>query len=213
VSCERIRELHVEALAAGLAPGNEVSGHVEICVECQRAIRDLNTTWSLLATLPALEPRAEVTVRLRRRLRWERVREGAVSLERWRRAALIGVFGFALSVLLGLAVPYQTLAALCDEWVAETLPTPAAYLVAGMVYGLLPMAAGAALLAPREARAGAVGLAEASLVFLVVLLPYLLLRCSEFPPPLLAGFVGGIALGAVAGGAGGAWLRRQAMST
>ncbi len=212
MNCERVRELYVEALAAGRTLGDEVARHVETCVECREAIRGLSSTWSLLATLPSLEPRAEVAIRLRRRLRWERARESIVSAERWEHAALAGVLGFVLSVLLGLAVPYQTLVALCDQVVSEVLPTPAAYMVAGMVYGLLPMAAGAALVGPRGPRSGAVGLVEALLVFLVVLVPYLLLRCSEFPPALFAGFIGGITLGALAGGAGGAWLRRHAVS-
>lgn len=212
MECERIRELYVEALAAGGAPAHELAGHLETCVECRRTVQDLSTTWRLLETLPALEPRTEVTARLRRRLRWERARETLVSLERWQWAARTGMLGFVLSVLLGLAVPYQTLIGLCDQLVSALLPTPAAYLVAGIVYGLFPMAAGAALLGPRGVRAGAVGLAEASVVFLVMLLPYLVLRCSEFPPPLLAGFIGGITLGAVAGGTGGAWLRRHAVS-
>lgn len=210
MECERVRELYVEALAAGRAPAGEVAGHVQTCVGCREEVPELSATWRLLEVLPALEPRAEVAARLGRRLRWERARETVVALERWQHAALAGVFGFVLSVLLGLAVPYQTLVDLCSRLVSTVLPTPAAYLVAGMVYGLLPMAAGAALLGRRGPRSGAVGLVETLLVFLVVLVPYLILRCSEFPPPLLAGFIGGITLGALAGGAGAAWLRRHA---
>ncbi|MGH7374852.1 MAG: hypothetical protein ACREJY_11560 [Candidatus Rokuibacteriota bacterium] len=202
----------MEALAAGRAPGAQVAGHVETCVGCRAEIEGLSATWHLFEALPVLEPRAEVAVRLRRRLRWERARETLVSRERWQQAALAGVLGFVLSVLLGLAVPYQTMVALCNQLVSALLPTPAAYLVAGMVYGLVPMAAGAALLGRRGPRSGAVGLVEALLVFLVVLVPYLILRCSEFPPALLTGFIGGITLGALAGGAGGIWLRRHAVS-
>ena len=49
---------------------------------------------------------------------------------------------------------------------------------------------------------------EAAAVFLLVATPYVVLACG-FPPPLLLGFIAGIALGAVLGGAAGVGVRRR----
>jgi hypothetical protein len=70
------------------------------------------------------------------------------------------------------------------------------------------MLIGTALEASGARVVGLTGMLEAVLVFLLVLVPYVLLRCGEFPVPLLAGFVGGIALGAALGGTAGAGLHR-----
>lgn len=200
MNCDEVRERSIEALAAGLAVASEVEHHLTRCGSCQDEVRALAGTWEALAGLPLLEPSAGVARRLHRRLRWEARREAVTSLESWQRAALAGVAGFVASVVLSLVVPYQTMVRLCEAIAPNGLPTPAAYLMAGLLYGLLPMALGTALEARKTPVFRLPGALEAALVFMVVLVPYVVLRCGEFPAMLLGGFVGGIALGAVAGG-------------
>lgn len=210
MNCDEVRERYIEALAAGLTGASEVERHLTTCTSCQDEVRALAGTWEALAALPLLEPSAGVARRLHRRLRWEALREAVTSLESWQRAALAGVAGFVASVVLSLVVPYQTMVRLCEAIAPNGLPTPAAYLIAGLLYGLLPMALGTALEARKTAFFGLPGALEAALVFMVVLGPYVVLRCGEFSAALLVGFVGGIALGAVVGSVAGIKVLRQA---
>jgi hypothetical protein len=111
--------------------------------------------------------------------------------------------------MLSLLLPYDVMVALCRTVAPETMPAAAAYLGAGFLYGLVPMVIVAGLQGGRGgALAGLVGVLEASIVFLVVVVPYVVAACG-FPPPLLVGFVGGIALGALGGGAAAMGLRRR----
>ncbi len=116
--------------------------------------------------------------------------------------------GFVASVVLSLLVPYEAMVALCQRLGPPAVPAPAASLLAGLVYGLLPMLAAAMLERRATGVPRVVGGLEAVLVFFVVPVPYVVLRCGDFPVPLLAGFLAGIALGAVAGEVAGVGLRR-----
>lgn len=187
----------------------EVERHLAACPPCREETHTLAAAWAALAALPALEPSPDVARRLHRRLRWEGIREVLASTEAWQRAALAGVGGFVVSVVLSLLVPYETMVAFCQAIAPPSVPAPAAYLLAGVLYGLLPMLIGTALTARGARAVSLMGTLEAVLVFLLVLVPYVLLRCGEFPVSLLAGFVGGIVLGATLGSAAGTGLRRQ----
>jgi anti-sigma factor RsiW len=209
MDCESVRELYLEGLVAGRAASQEVERHLATCPACRQEIQTLVGTWAALAALPVLEPHPEVAQRLHRRVRWEGIRETHASIEAWQRAALAGVAGFVVSVVLSLLVPYDTMVAFCQVIAPPSVPAPAAYLLAGVLYGLLPMLVGTALEARSSRVVRLTGALEAVLVFLLVLAPYVLLLCGEFPAPLLAGFLGGIALGAVLGGAAGAGLHRR----
>ena len=208
MECESAREMYVAALLDGRTASDAVTAHVQTCATCAREVRLLGETWAALDALPLMEPSPAVARRLKRRVQWEAARETVASLEAWQRAALAGVAGFALSLVLSLALPYETLVALCRQVLAGGAPTPAAYLVAGFVYGLLPMAMAMGLQGQRGLASGFVGLLEAAAVFLLVATPYVVLACG-FPPPLLLGFIAGIALGAVLGGAAGVGVRRR----
>jgi hypothetical protein len=209
MDCQAIRELYVEGLIAGRAGSEEVEHHLAGCSTCQEETRALAATWAALAALPVLEPSPDVARRLHRRVRWEGIREALESIESWQRAALAGVAGFVVSVVLSLLVPYDTMVTFCQAIAPPSVPAPAAYLLAGVLYGLLPMLIGTGLEARGPRVVGLMGTLEAVLVFLLVLVPYVLLRCSEFPVSLLVGFVGGIALGATLGSAAGTGLRRR----
>lgn len=209
MDCHAVRELYVEAVIAGRAASEEVERHLAACPACREETQTLAATWTALAALPVLEPSPDVARRLHRRVRWEGVREALVSMESWQRAALAGVAGFVVSVVLSLLVPYDTMVAFCQAIAPPSVPAPAAYLLAGVLYGLLPMLIGTALEARGARVVGLMGALEAVIVFLLVLVPYVLLRCGEFPVLLLVGFVGGIGLGATLGSAAGTGLCRR----
>ncbi|HKW95594.1 MAG TPA: hypothetical protein VJX92_27145 [Methylomirabilota bacterium] len=209
ITCQATREELLSACLSGRPAPEEAHLHARGCPECAEETRRLAETWAALAALPLLEPSAQLSRRLRRRIRWEVAREALASVGSWQRAALAGVGGFALSFLLSLLLPYDVMVTLCRTAAPETLPAATAYLVAGFLYGLVPMAIVAGFRGGRgQALAGLVGVLEASIVFLVVAVPYVVAACG-FPPPLLVGFVTGIALGALGGGATVVELRRR----
>ena len=209
MECEEARLSYVESLVGGREPAEGVTRHLSVCEGCWRDTESLAATWAVLAELPDSEPSPAIARRLGRRVGRESVRETLASLERWQQAALAGLVGFVLSVLLGLAVPYEVMIATCRAIAPAAVPTPLAYLMAGLMYGLVPMAVSVALQPRRASIPGVLGAVEAPLVFLVALAPYVILRCAEFPLALLSGFLGGIAAGAVLGGGAGAWLGRH----
>jgi hypothetical protein len=209
MNCEVAREVFLTACVSGRPAPEEVRFHAQGCPACAEEVRRLAETWTALAALPQLEPSAHVSRRLRRRIRWEAAGEALASVGSWQRAALAGVGGFALSFILSLLLPYDVMVALCRMVAPETMPAATAYLAAGFVYGLLPMAIVTGLQGGRAgALAGLVGVFEACVVFLAIVVPYVVAACG-FPPPLLVGFGAGVALGALGGGAAAAGLRRR----
>lgn len=209
MDCQAVRQRYVEVLIAGRAVSGEVERHLTACPPCREDTHTLAATWTALAALPVLEPSPAVARRVQRSVRWEGNREALASIESWRRAALAGVAAFVVSVVLSLMVPYETIVAFCQAIAPPSVPAPAPYLLAGVLYGLLPMLIGTTIEARGPRVVGLMGTLEAVIVFLLVLVPYVVLRCGEFPVPLLAGFVGGIALGATLGSAAGTGLRRR----
>lgn len=209
MNCEATREAFLTACVSGSPAPEEARLHARGCPACAEESRRLADTWAALGALPLLEPSASASRQLQRRLRWEVARDALGSVESWQRAALAGVGGFALSFILSLLLPYDLLVALCRTLASETMPAATAYLGAGLLYGLVPMVIVGGLQGGRGgALAGLVGVLEASIVFLAVVVPYVVAACG-FPPPLLVGFVGGIALGALGGGAAAMGLRRR----
>jgi hypothetical protein len=208
MDCDGIRQLYVESLAGGERIPEDATRHVASCPNCQTELAALEATWTALAALPLVEPSGVARRRLRRRLKWEAAREALVSLERWQQAALAGVVGFLLSVVLAVVLPYEAMIDACRS-VAPELPLALAYVMGALVYGLVPMALAVSFEARRRALPGVLGTIEAPAVFLVALIPYVVIRCAEFPLALLAAFVAGLATGAVAGGGAGAWIGRR----
>ncbi len=209
MECRTARELYAGSLAAGGKRPEEVDAHVAACRACSEELTALAAIWTALGSLPLVEPRPEIGRRLRHRLRAEAARGSLASLGHWQQAALVGVVAFVLSVLLSLAVPYHTMVAVCRDIVPKVLPTPGSYLIAGLLYGLLPLTIGSALQGRLASPQTVLGALEATLIFGAVLAPYVVLRCGEFPHSLLVGFVGGIALGGLAGALAGTWLTRR----
>ncbi len=74
MECEAVRELYVEALAAGRPAPAEVEGHAERCGACQVELARLEAAWAAVASLPPLEAPAGGVQAIRRRIRWEAAR-------------------------------------------------------------------------------------------------------------------------------------------
>jgi hypothetical protein len=209
MDCETARGLFVAGLLGSGTAAEDAAGHAAACETCREEFRGLAATWAALGDLRPIAPSLAADRRIRRRLELQRVRETLGSLTQWQRAALVGVVGFLVSLGLSLVVPYDAMVELCRELASALVPTPGAYLVAGLLYGLVPMALGVALLRHHGAAGSVLGALEATVVFLALLLPYVVALCGAFPLALLIGFLGGITVGAVAGSVAGVWVSRR----
>ena len=195
MECREVRARLVEWLSVEpTEPEREtLRRHLDRCRACAEELAALRETWELLGRSPAPEPDPAVGRRLLRQVRWWTLRDALLTPEGWRAAALAAAIGVALSIGLSLLIPYNTLVALCRQLV----PEPGAFLLAGAVYGLMPLALGA--LVARRSRGPWVMTAETTFLFLILLAPYVVVQCREFPLPALVSFIGGLALGALGG--------------
>jgi predicted anti-sigma-YlaC factor YlaD len=209
MDCETAREHYVATLATGQAPPARVGRHLASCPACGEEVESLAATWTVLAALPLVEPSPDVGRRLRRRVGWTAASETLTSVECWQQAALAGVAGFLLLLLLSLLVPFHTIVVVFREIVPSVMRPPASYLLVGLLYGVVPMMIGTAFQPPRAALPGLLGAVEAPVVLFTVLVPFVVTECRNYPLALLAACVGGIAAGAVAGGMAGSWLGRR----
>jgi hypothetical protein len=209
MDCEQVRDRAVRLLQAGGGPPwpAPLAGHLESCQGCRQAVEGLSLTWALLGQWPEAEPDTHLRAKLLRRVRRELVRESVLTLKGWAPAVLTSATGVGLSLALSLLVPYSVLVTLCRQALQVSDLSAAPFLLAGMAYGV-PLALGVWILR-RQALTGAViGSLEASLLFLVMLAPYVIAQCREFAPPLQAAFVSGLAVGAVTSSLVGLWLAR-----
>jgi hypothetical protein len=209
MDCDTAREQYVVTLTAGQAPPTRLGRHVASCLACSEEMESLAATWGVLAALPPVEPSPDVGRRLRRRVRWTAASETLTSVECWQQAALAGVTGFVLLVLLALFVPFHTMVIVFREIVPSVMLPAASYLFMGLLYGVVPMTIGTAFQPQRAALPGLLGAVEAPVVLFTVLVPFVVTECRNYPLSLLAACVGGIAAGAVAGGMAGSWLGRR----
>ena len=209
MECEQARDQFLTLLAAGEGvPWPDALGrHLEGCDGCRKALQELRQAWDLLGQWPEAEPGAHVRARLLRRVRRELVRESVLTLKGWVPAVLTSATGVGLSLALSLLVPYSVLVTLCRQALGASDLSATPFLLAGMAYGV-PLALGIWILR-RQALTGAlIGSLEASLLFLVILAPYVIAQCREFAPPLQVAFVFGLAGGAVTSSLVGLWLAR-----
>lgn len=207
MECEQIGA----ELASGLTRGageawpEPVVLHLEDCAACRAERESLSRTWALLGRLPEVAPRKEIERRLMRRIRFEVVKESVLTVRGWAPAALASVIGIGLSVGLSLVIPYAWLVSLCRQVMQVLEPYGVPYLVAGMAYGV-PLAVGVWLIRGRMRGGMVIGSVEASALFLVMLMPYVIVECREFPPAALVTFASGLALGAVGSTVVSFWL-------
>lgn len=209
MECQQVRE----ELASRLATGAEgtwpepVAQHLEACAACRAELDVLRDSWAALARWPEARPGEEVRARLLGQVRRRLAREAVFTVSGWTPAVLAAVVGVALSLGLSLLVPYSALVSLCRQAFQIADSHPAAFLIAGMVYGV-PLAVGVWLIRRRAMAGTVVGSLEASLLFLLILAPYVIIQCREFPPPLQAAFVSGLGGAAVVSSLAALWLAR-----
>ncbi len=209
MECEQIREELASRLVtgAGSSWSEPVAGHLEACPACRAELEALRESWALLAEWPEVRPGEEIRTRLLRRVRGQLVRESVLTVSGWTPAVLAAAISVGLSLGLSLLIPYSLLASWCRQALQVADSHPAAFLVAGAAYGL-PLAAGVWLIARRAVMGAVVGSLEASLLFLLVLAPYVIVQCREFPPPLQVAFVSGLGGAAVISSLAGIGLAR-----
>jgi len=135
------------------------------------------------------------------------VRESVLTLSGWTPAVLAAAVGVGLSLVLSVLVPYSLLVSLCRETLQVSDSHAGAFLLAGMAYGF-PLAASVWLIRKRALVSSVVGSLEASLLFFVILAPYVIAECREFAAPLRVAFVSGLAGGAVVSSFAGLALLR-----
>ncbi|MBI4589696.1 MAG: hypothetical protein HY725_12735 [Candidatus Rokubacteria bacterium] len=198
MDCEQVRDYFLAAIPAPQkVPWPEaVARHLETCEGCGAELTGLERTWALLARWPEATPGEEVRERLMRRVRRRLLRESVATVGGWTPAVLMAAVGVGLSLLFSLLVPYSVLLSLCREALQVSESNPGVYVLAGAVYGL-PLALGVWLIRRQALIGGVVGSLEASLLFLVILGPYVIAQCREFAPALQVAFVSGLGGGAV----------------
>ncbi len=198
MECEEVRDQLLAVLTAG--EGAPLTGslarHVEACEGCGAEWKILSQTWALLRQWPDASPGDEIRARLVRRVRRQLLRGSVLTVSGWAPTVLVSVIGVGLSLGLSLLLPYSLLVSLCRQALQVSDPHAAPFLLAGTVYGL-PLALGVWLIRRRALIGGVVGSLEASLLFLVILGPYVIAQCREFAPALQVAFVSGLGGGAV----------------
>lgn len=213
MGCERVRDEIVTLLGAAeeVHWPQAVSRHLAGCEGCRAEWEALSQTWSLLGQWQEASPPAEVRARLLRRVRRELIKESVLTVGGWVPAVLAATIGVALSLGLSILVPYSFLVSLCRQALQVADPHAAPYLLAGMAYGL-PLAAGAWIVRRRAVTGAVIGSLEASLLFLVILAPYVIAQCREFGPVLQVAFISGLGMGAVGSSVAAVGLARLVQS-
>lgn len=209
MDCEQVRDQLVAMLPAGEGARwpEPVARHLEGCQDCRAELEALGRTWALLGRWPEALPRQEIRASLVRRVRRRLLRESVLTVSGWTPAVLAAVTGVGLSLGLSLLVPYSFLVSLCRQALQVSDPHAAPYLLAGMAYGV-PLAVGAWILRKRARGNTLIRSLEASLLFLVILAPYVIAQCREFAPALQVAFVSGLGGGAVVSSLAGLGLAR-----
>lgn len=211
MDCEQVGDQLLEALSTG--EGSPWSGlvarHLEGCEACRGELERLDQTWALLGRWPEPAPGEEVRARLGRRVRRQLVKEAILTVSGWVPAVLAAAIGVALSLGLSLLIPYPFLVALCRRVFQVSDLNAVPYLVAGAAYGI-PLVLGVWVLRKRVLAGAVIGSLEASVLFLVILAPYVIAQCREFAPALRVAFVLGLGVGAVLWSLAGLGLARLA---
>jgi len=208
MECQQVRELFLASLSG--EPGDHdfaVREHCDSCEGCRAEVDSLRQTWALLGRWPDAEPLPAIGTHLVRRVRWLALRESLVTVRGWTPAVMAGVIGVALSLGLSLLVPYSLLVSLSQQ-VFQVSDHTGPYLMAGMIYGV-PLAFGALIALRRPVFLGFLRSLEAAVLFLLILAPYVIAQCREFPPALQIAFLSGMGGGALLGSASGTWLGRH----
>ncbi len=199
MDCEQVRDEVLSELVTGEGDRRPEPRrrHLDGCEGCRIELEELGRVWAALGRLPATEPGPDVGIRVMRRVRRQMIREAVLTIRGWVPAVPAAVVGVTLSLGLAFFVPYSSLVFLCRQALQGSRPDVAApYLLAGAAYGV-PLAVGASMLRRRAPGAALIGGLEASVLFLLILAPFVIAECREFAPALRVAFVSGLGGGAV----------------
>ncbi len=196
-------------LGGGGSWPESVTRHLEGCTACRTELGDLSRVWAALGQRPPLVPSPEIGAHLMRQIRWQRSRAAVLTLSGWVPAVLAAAVGVGMSLTLSLVVPYSALVALCQEALGVSDRHAEPYALAGIAYGA-PLALGAWILRRRLVSGALIGGLEASLLFLVILAPYVIAECQEFAPVLRGAFLSGLGVGALGSSLAAIGLNRLA---
>ena len=192
-------------------PSDPVARHLDRCESCQREKESLREIWTLLGQWPEVSPSAGIEARLTRQIRRLMFGEAVLTVRGWTPAVLAAAIGVGLSLVLSFLVPYSQLIRLCQEALRSLAPNSVHYLVAGMVYGL-PVALGAMFIMRRSRESVLIKSLEASLLFLLIIAPYVIAQCREFPLFVQITFLSGMGIGAWLPTVGGTWVLGRFLS-
>ena len=210
MECRQASEIFASYLSDELAPSErrEFLAHLDSCSSCRAELAGLKEMWVLLKQWRDVEPHPAIGRRLHRQVRWLMIRDAFLSLKGWTPSLVPAALGVLLSVGLSFLMPYDALVEICRRAVGDVVPEPGAFLMAGIAYGSIPLALAMWLVSRRPASWGL----KSTLLFLVFISPYAVVRCLHFPAPAMAGFLAGIGFGALLGGFAASlrWMARSA---
>ncbi|MFQ5521812.1 MAG: anti-sigma factor family protein, partial [Candidatus Methylomirabilia bacterium] len=189
MECERVREeIPTLLLAPEGRPWPEpVARHLEGCAACRAELEALQGAWALLGRWPEASPAPAIRTSLVRAIRRQRFRESALTVRGWLPAVLAALIGVGLSLGLALLFPYSLLISLCRQVLEVSGAHAAPYLLAGTAYGI-PLAVGVGVIRRRISGGAVTGL-EASVLFLAILSPYVIIQCRDFGPAFQVAFL------------------------
>jgi len=199
MECRQASEIFASYLSDELAPTErgELLTHLDTCPSCRAELAGLKEMWILLGQWRDVEPHPAIGRRLHRQVRWLVARDAFLSLKGWTPSLVPAALGVLLSVGLSFLMPYDALIEICRRAVGGLVPEPGVFLMAGLTYGLLPLAMVMWLSGRRRP---VLWRMKSPLLFLVLISPYAIFQCLHFPGPALAGFLMGLSFGAFLGG-------------
>ena len=207
MQCEEVRDQLLVMVTGGgrVPPQDPVARHLDTCEACRHELESLGKTWALLGRWPEASPGPTIGDRLARRVRWLGVRVAVLTVRGWTPAVLSAAIGVGLSLALSFLVHYSDLVRFCREALRTSDFSSVPFLVAGIAYGL-PVAIGSIVIM-RHSRSGLlIKSLETSLLFLLIIGPYVIAQCREFPPLLQAALLLGMGAGALLPTVGGLWV-------
>ncbi len=212
MECPDARSLITAYLSDEAVPGesSEFEAHVAVCRSCHQELARFRETWDRLGrwSVAPLDPRIEDDL-------LARVAHEATTLAPRLRpvaTALAAVVAVLLSISATAFLPYEQAFQLCSDVLRgfsafAGLPDSAVFFVAGVLYGVIPLLLVGLVSARLMGGAGALVHGTAtSVVFGVLMTPYVLIVCSALPGLFTVAILAGIGLGGLSGSAGGLWL-------
>lgn len=188
--------------------------HLAGCPPCWDELEALRETWGALGGLPAPRPSPDLEGRILARATVEGGRLRARRLLRPLRVPLAALLAALLSIGLSTLVPYEAAARLCRDALeglplASGLAEAAGAFLVGLLYAALPVLLIALLIARLNGHRPLAQGGSTAALFVLVLTPYALAACSGLPAAFVTSLLGGLTVGAFAGGPGGFWLGRR----